>query len=245
MARCRDVVEMTAAMPMDLNQSNKDGNKMSQTRYARIAGLWHFGMVLSGLDSGLRRYIKRLPLALAPGAKVLDVGCGTGVLGQAILEKFPEVEVIATDYDEQMCRSAAKVAQRSGFKAPQYRVGLADIHAPEEVTWLDRTRERLDEESFDLVIAGAVLEHADLDRAIPNLRRLLKAGGQFINVGMDMHHFTRIYEHLYHCRLMPTETVRKAFETYGFTNSHVVPLKFREFPANVTRVGIFGSKLAG
>ncbi len=217
---------------------------MLQTRYAKIAGLWHFGMVLSGLDQALRRYVKRLSIDLPPGARVLDVGCGTGVLGQAILEKCPHVEVIATDCDEQMCRSALKVAQRGGWNSNQYRVGLADIHAPEEVIWLDGAREQFDPESFDLIIAGAVLEHADLDRAIPRLGNLLKPGGQFINIGMDMHRFTRIYEYLYHCRLMPTETVRKAFETHGLANSRIEPLKLREFPANVTRVGIFGSKLA-
>ncbi len=94
-----------------------------------------------------------------PGRRVLDLGCRFGALTRAYL---PGNEVVGVDVDREALAEAAKL-------------GI-------ETVWADADEPLpLDDESFDAVVAGELLEHLRFpDRAVAEVRRVLRPRGLFI-----------------------------------------------------------------
>ena len=104
---------------------------------------------------------------IAPGAKVLELGCGTGGMWQgrqALIDGFDEL--MLTDFSEGMLQDAQRNLQ--GMRGIQFR--LADI---QNLPFAD--------DSYDFVIANMMLYHVpDRPKAIAEVRRVLKPGGTFV-----------------------------------------------------------------
>lgn len=98
--------------------------------------------------------------AAGPG-RVLEVGCGTGLFAQRAAAENPGVRVIATDLSE---RFVALTRDR-GVAAE-----VADVQ-----------RLPFGDGAFDVVAAMWMLYHVpDLDRALAEVRRVLRPGGTFV-----------------------------------------------------------------
>jgi SAM-dependent methyltransferase len=94
-----------------------------------------------------------------PGRRVLDLGCRDGALTQAFLDGN---EVIGVDADREALAEAAKLGIETHW---------ADLDRPLE----------LGDASFDVVVAGELLEHLrDPLRLVAEIRRLLRPGGTFV-----------------------------------------------------------------
>lgn len=118
-------------------------------------------------EAGLRQFehgkVLVEPLALASGQRVLDVGCGTGLLAAWIAQRVqPGGEVIGID-------PLPLRVQRAAGKHPALhtRVGRAeDLSA-------------FGDAGFDAVVLNSVLHWvADQPRALAEARRVLKPGGR-------------------------------------------------------------------
>jgi arsenite methyltransferase len=102
-------------------------------------------------------------LGLEEGARVLDVGCGTGRLARWMAERLgPEASVVGIDPLESRIRVA-----RSHAGAVRFEVGRAeDLGAFEDA-------------SFDVVCLSSVLHWvADKASALAEIRRVLRPGGR-------------------------------------------------------------------
>lgn len=100
-----------------------------------------------------RRYVG------GPGKRVLDLGCRYGALTQAYLSGN---EVVGLDVDREALAEAAKLGIETHW---------ADADAPLE----------FDDESFDVVVAGELLEHVrDPHGLVAEARRVLRPGGRFV-----------------------------------------------------------------
>jgi 2-polyprenyl-3-methyl-5-hydroxy-6-metoxy-1,4-benzoquinol methylase len=87
---------------------------------------------------------------------VLDAGCGTGVLLQQILNKYPDSQLIGSEYSPQ------------GLEFAKKRLPQGEFHV------LDLSKEHL-EKQFDLITCIDVLEHIQDDRAaLKNLLAMTK-----------------------------------------------------------------------
>lgn len=95
--------------------------------------------------------------------KVLEIGCGTGILSEFILKKNPSLNIKGIDISPE----AIKVAREkmSKYKNVNFKVGSV-------------TKSPYASESFDLVIGNSVLHHLDLKPALREIRRVLKTGGK-------------------------------------------------------------------
>jgi len=97
----------------------------------------------------------KLILKLVEGKKVLDVGCGSGLLSKTLLNKGYNVTVIDNDV------KAIEIAKKKGING-----FVADIN-----TW--QTKEK-----FDCIILGDVLEHIEDDKsAMKKVHQMLEPTG--------------------------------------------------------------------
>ena len=101
-------------------------------------------------------------LAVPPGLRWLDVGCGTGALAQTILALAAPREVVGVD------PSPAYVAfAREWVKDPRARFEVGDARAM-----------RADDASFDAVVSGLVLNFVpEPERALSEMARVARPGG--------------------------------------------------------------------
>jgi 2-polyprenyl-3-methyl-5-hydroxy-6-metoxy-1,4-benzoquinol methylase len=94
-----------------------------------------------------------------PGRRVLDLGCRDGALTQAYLDGN---DVVGVDADREALAEAAKLGIETRW---------ADLDQPLELT----------DGSFDVVVAGELLEHLrDPQRVVTEARRVLRSGGTFV-----------------------------------------------------------------
>jgi ubiquinone/menaquinone biosynthesis C-methylase UbiE len=104
--------------------------------------------------------------ALAPGQRVLDVGCGTGTLATRIKRENPEIEVIGLDPDPKALARARRKAGRVGV-AVQFDQGFGD-ELPYQAA------------SFDRVFSSFMFHHVppeEKGKMLGGIRRVLKPGG--------------------------------------------------------------------
>ena len=104
----------------------------------------------------------------APGIKVLDFGCGNGENG--IYAAQGGAEVIGIDI-------SPEGAGNANLNAKQADV---DDHCKFEV--MDGESMTFADNTFDLGVEYGVLHHVDLDKAMAELNRVLKPGGEMICV---------------------------------------------------------------
>jgi SAM-dependent methyltransferase len=102
-------------------------------------------------------------LAVPPGGRWLDVGCGTGTIARTILELAAPDEVVGID------ASPAYVAfARDRVNDPRVRFEVGDAQALQEVA----------SATFDAVVSGLVLNFVPQpDRAVSEMARVARRGG--------------------------------------------------------------------
>ncbi|SEB53207.1 Methyltransferase domain-containing protein [Nocardioides exalbidus] len=105
---------------------------------------------------------KAIDRAMTGDSDVLEVGCGTGAMAERIAA-LPGVTLVAIDWSD----AFVELARARGVDARQGDV----CYLPFE------------DDSFDVVYAGWMLYHVrDLDRALAEVRRVLRPGGTFVAV---------------------------------------------------------------
>jgi SAM-dependent methyltransferase len=96
-----------------------------------------------------------------PGARVLDIGCGTAIYSKP-LARHTRANVVGVDV-------TVSLLHRARHASPgnlRFAAG-------------DASELPFPAESFDAVVGNAVLHHLPLERAVPELIRVLKPGGRF------------------------------------------------------------------
>ncbi len=121
-------------------------------------------------------------MALRPGARLLDAGCGAGEFAIELAPRvLPGGEVVGVDASREMVERASRAAAEAGSAA---RFLVADVRALS-----------FDEAAFDAVRCERVLQHlvpSDAATAVRELVRVTRPGGmiQLIDVDHDQTAFT-------------------------------------------------------
>ena len=105
--------------------------------------------------------------ALAPGTRVLDVGCGTGTLAVAAKRRQPDAEVVGVDADRDVLDRAARKAESAGVSIRFDRSPAQDLPYPDD--------------SFDVALSTLLFHHLDSESkaaAARELARVLRPGGR-------------------------------------------------------------------
>ena len=134
----------------------------------------------------------------------LDLGCGDGILGRAILAKYPDAKGIFLDFSEPMLAAAkSKVENSANLEFISQDFGVKE--------WVDSVK---NQGLFDVIVSGFAIHHQPDERKkeiYGEIYQLLKPGGIFVNL-----------EHI----ASNTEWVQKIFDElfidslYGFNQQH-------------------------
>lgn len=158
--------------------------------------------------------IKALSYFPPPPFKLLDVGCGTGVLSQLLVEKG--YDVIGIDISE----NAINKCKSKGLNAYQQDLSAKLIFRDEE---------------FDGILMSEVIEHiADTFFVLHELNRVLKTGGVFILTTPNSAFITRRLRYL----IGKTSTETQNFSHLRFFNKKLLTRIVKE--ANYKVLGFKG-----
>jgi len=99
------------------------------------------------------------------GKRLLDVGCG---LGEAsVYFALLGAEVTSSDLSQGMLDATSRLAQANGVSVTQHIASAEDMQLPADA-------------KFDIIYAGNLLHHVDIEETITRIKLHLAAGGMFV-----------------------------------------------------------------
>ena len=203
---------------------------------------YSWAMNVLGFDRQISRFIDELSLDHQGVERILDVGCGTGVMGFQLLVRFPDATLLATDIQERFLQGVLSHSENMGLEQDRVSVGLSDITKPAEVELMPGGRTSLERESFDLISVGAVIGYSkDQRETIKALVSLIKPGGVLLNLEMNEQVVGRWTSHRYEYDVIPIKEMATLMAEEGCSVSRL-PLSTKYFPVNMTRVGLLAVK---
>jgi len=172
----------------------------------------------------LRIFLRYLDVKMpaSPSAKLLDVGCGTGAVAEALAERYDAHGIDSSPDAVAFCRERGLANMNVGL--------LADVS---------------ESGSFDMLTFFDVMEHvADDARLLRDAHRLLKPGGSvLITVPAFPSLWSRHDEVLHHQRRYTRSHLRSLVQGAGFQIRHLTFFNTLLFPVAVVRRSV--AKLSG
>ena len=140
--------------------------------YDRIARIYDLTFKFNRYGHSLDQYFENHPLPVSRGARILDAGCGTGLLTLALLRavRFP-VSITALD----LSSTSVAAARKSLYYSPGRK---------RDVTFTQGNLLCLPfaDESLDLVVTAGALEYVNLSDGLTELARVIAPGGHLLHL---------------------------------------------------------------
>ncbi|MDK1027831.1 MAG: ubiquinone/menaquinone biosynthesis methyltransferase [Anaerolineae bacterium] len=146
-----------------LNLTGREHGVYVQKLFTHIAHHYELinRLITSGLDVQWRKELIQYA-HLKPGAKILDLGTGTGSLAREILQHYPDVKLVAADFTVKLMR----IGNLNG-RLPW--AGADALNLPFE------------ENTFDVIVSGFLMRNvSDIQQALKEQKRTLKPGGRIV-----------------------------------------------------------------
>jgi SAM-dependent methyltransferase len=176
-------------------------------------GIWRSG---SGYESYVGRWSRQVAhifidrLGIAPGARWVDVGCGTGAVTETILGRADPVSVAGVDPSEAFLRVA-----RDRVTDPRATFAIGDGAALP-----------LPDDAADVAVAGLVLNFAaDPTAMLAEMRRVTKDGGTVAIYVWDYAGGMQMMRHFWDAAIEQDEAVRNKAESLQFEICAPEPLR--------------------
>jgi ubiquinone/menaquinone biosynthesis C-methylase UbiE len=172
--------------------------------YDRIARLYDLTFKLNGYGRSLDQYFANNPLPFSRGARILDAGCGTGLLTLALLRavRFP-VSITALDLSSTSIEAARKaLADSTGRKR--------------DVTFAQGNLLSLpfNDDSLDLVITSGALEYVRLSDGLVEIARVIAPGGHLLHLPCRPSVASTVLEILFRFKSHPPHEVLRNTEQH-------------------------------
>lgn len=172
--------------------------------YDRIARFYDLTFKLNGYGRALDQYFETHPLPVSRGARILDAGCGTGLLTLAMLRalRFP-VAITALDLSSTSVAAARKSLYYSSGRKRDVTFAQGNLLC---LPFAD--------ESLDLVITAGALEYVNLQDGITELARVLAPGGHLLHLPIHPSPVGILLEILFRFKSHPPKAVKDQTERH-------------------------------
>ena len=199
--------------------------------YDRFTNLYDLMFRVNGYGRSVERYLRENPLPLAAGARVLDAGCGTGLLTLAFLRVHERpVNVTSIDLSMRSLQTARRAVQKLG-PGPRRRVCFAQSNAL-ALPFADET--------FDFVATSGALEYVPLGEGLAELARVTRPGGYLLHLPVRPAPASKLLEIMFRFKTHPPREVdahtRKYFRIVE--RHHFAPLE----PIGWTKLALLAQK---
>ncbi len=172
--------------------------------YDRIARFYNLTFKLNGYGRSLDQYFENHPLPVSRGARILDAGCGTGLLTLALLRavRFP-VSITALD----LSSTSIDAARKSVYFSPGRK---------RDVTFTQGNLLSLpfSDGSFDLIVTSGALEYVPLADGLAELARVIAPGGHLLHFPIHPSVAGRLLEILFRFKSHPPREVKRNTEEH-------------------------------
>jgi ubiquinone/menaquinone biosynthesis C-methylase UbiE len=119
------------------------------------------------------------------GMRILEVGCGRGIGTELLFKRFGAKEVHALDVDPDMIAKARR--RLSAYSAERLKLAVGDV-----------TALNAEDGTYDAVFDFWIIHHVpDWQKAISEIRRVLKPGGRFFFQEVTSHALNRLFYRLF------------------------------------------------
>ena len=167
--------------------------------YDKIASFYDLTFKLNGYGRSLDQYFANHPLPVSRGAKILDAGCGTGLLTLALMRSlhFP-VNITALDLSATSITAAKKAVEESPGRT-------------RDVTFAEGNLLSLpfSDESLDLVVTSGALEYVPLSEGMAEIARVISPGGHLLHLPCRPSPASTFLEILFRFKSHPRQAVLK------------------------------------
>jgi len=172
--------------------------------YDKIAAYYDLTFKLNGYGRSLDQYFANYPLPVSRGAKILDAGCGTGLLTLALLRSlhFP-VNITALD----LSATSISAARKAVAESPGRR---------RDVTFAEGNLLSLPfaDNSLDLVVTSGALEYVPLEEGMTELSRVIAPGGHLLHIPCRPSPATTFLEILFRFKKLPRKEILSQTEKH-------------------------------
>ena len=166
--------------------------------YDRFTNLYDLMFRFNRYGRSVERYLRENPLPLPTDARVLDAGCGTGLLTLALLRVLKRpARITAFDLSRRSLLTARRAARRAKDGA-RHRADFLQANAL-ALPFAD--------ESFDFVVTSGVLEYLPLAEGMRELARVVAPGGYFFHLPVEPSPATRLLELMFRFKAHPPRDV--------------------------------------
>ncbi len=201
--------------------------------YDRFAHLYDLMFRVNGYERSLERYLSAKLPELPPAARVLDAGCGTGLLTLALLRVLKrDASITAFDLSHTSLQTARRaVSEAAGGGALSRRVCFARA---------DALALPFPDGAFQLVATSGVLEYLPLREGLKELARVVAPGGYFFHLPVVPSTATRLLELMFRFKAHPPS------EVAAHTEQHFRVIERHRFsplePIGWTKIAVLAQK---
>lgn len=179
--------------------------------YDRIARLYGLTFKFNRYGRSMERYLRENPLPLRSQARVLDAGCGTGLLTLALMKSQRRpARITAIDLSGSSIVSARNNVSEVKFEH-RHEVEFAQANVL-SLPFADET--------FDLIVTSGALEYVSLEEGMSELARVLTSGGYLIHLPVKPSLIGRLLEIMFHFKTHPPQEVARNTQTYFRVVAH-------------------------
>ena len=175
----------------------------------------------------LKYALGRISVEVPKNAKILDVGCGTGMSSLPLVKRFPEADVTGVDFSESMIKEYI-----SNF--PNAKAVIGDFNDDKTLRLYPLGESIAFPDSyFDIVISsGALSEYGNLKKAMPFIYSKIKKSGVLINVGINDGSLNKITGFFWKYSATGKKKLFEACKGQGFGDIEYFKIPLRFFPNN-------------
>jgi ubiquinone/menaquinone biosynthesis C-methylase UbiE len=172
--------------------------------YDKIAAYYDLTFKLNGYGRSLDQYFANYPLPVSRGAKILDAGCGTGLLTLALLRHlhFP-VSITALDLSATSISAARKAVAVSEGRTRDVSFAEGNLLS---LPFADN--------SLDLVVTSGALEYVPLEEGMTELSRVIAPGGHLLHIPCRPSPATTFLEILFRFKKLPRKEILSQTEKH-------------------------------